>query len=69
MTITELIKLLKDNELGGISGKSRIISVTINDELFIAEPKITISSTGDGIAGAEICLDFSGEVKADDNND
>ena len=60
MTTTELIKILQDNEKGGISHKSREISLTINGR-FMSNPQITISSTGDGIAGPEIELDVNGK--------
>jgi hypothetical protein len=60
ITTTELIKLLQDNELGGISHKPRKISLTVNGR-FLPEPQITLSSTGDGIAGPEIALDVDGE--------
>jgi hypothetical protein len=54
MTTTELIELLKSIERGA-SGRSREISFKVGKE-HIFEPDITISSTGDGIAGAEVCL-------------
>ena len=60
MTTTELIKILQDNEKGGISHKSRQISLTVNGR-YLPEPQITLSSTGDGIAGAEIDFDVDGE--------
>lgn len=60
MTTTELIKILQDNEKGGISHKSRQISLTINGR-YMPNPQITLSSTGDGIAGAEIDFDVDGE--------
>jgi hypothetical protein len=60
ITTTELIKLLQDNELGGISHKPRKISLTVNGR-FLPEPQITLSSTGDGILGPEIDLDVDGE--------
>jgi hypothetical protein len=60
MTTTELIKLLQDNEKGGITHRSREISLTMNGR-YIPEPKITLSSTGDGILGPEIDLDVEGE--------
>lgn len=60
MTTTELIKLLQDNEKGGISHRPRKISLTVNGR-YIPEPQITISSTGDGIVGPEIALDVDGE--------
>ncbi len=60
MTTTELIKILKDNECGGISHKPREISLTINGK-YMPNPQITLSSTGDGVCGAEIALDIDGD--------
>ena len=60
MTTTELIKILQDNEMGAISLKPREISLTINGR-YMPNPQITLSSTGDGICGAEIDLDVFGE--------
>mgnify|MGYP000385942443 CR=1 FL=1 len=54
MTTTELIKLLQSVEFGA-SGRSREISFYVGEE-FIFEPEIKISSTGDGCAGADLCL-------------
>lgn len=63
MTTTELIRILKDYEFGGITGKSREVSFSINDdELYMDEPEITVVGTGDGIGGAEICLGLKGKV-------
>lgn len=61
MTTQELIDLLEDVKLGGISRKPREISIGINGRIFMPEPKITISGTGDGIAGPEITLALTGE--------
>ena len=55
MNTTELIKVLQKLEKGA-SGRSREISFSINCKKFLPEPRITVNSTGDGIAGAEICL-------------
>ena len=55
MNTTELIQLLRENEFGGASGRPRKVSVTVNGR-YIPEPEIFVDSTGDGIAGAEICL-------------
>ena len=55
-TTTELIKLLKYVEFGA-SGRTRVISLRIGEE-FISEPEITLCSTGDGCAGAEVCLEI-----------
>lgn len=60
MTTTELIKILQDNEKGGISHKPRNISVSINGR-YMPDPQISLSSTGDGICGPEIDLDIEGE--------
>ena len=61
MTTTELIKLLQSVEKG-VSGRSREISFEIGDA-FIYEPDIKISSTGDGICGAEVTLRMEGELE------
>jgi hypothetical protein len=55
-TTTELIELLKSIERGG-SGRSREISFKIGKK-HIFEPDIIINSTGDGICGAEVCLEI-----------
>ena len=60
ITTTELIKILQDNEMGGITHKPRKISLTVNGR-YLPEPQITISSTGDGICGPEIDFDVDGE--------
>lgn len=60
MTTTELIKILQDHEKGGITHKSREISLIINGRLMI-NPQIEVSGTGDGIFGPEIDLDICGE--------
>ena len=65
MTTTELIKILQDNEKGGISHKSRQISLTVNGK-YLPAPQITLSSTGDGIAGPEIDFNVDGEWLEDD---
>lgn len=65
MTTTEFIKILQDNEKGGISHKSRQISLTVNGK-YLPNPQITLSSTGDGIAGPEIDFDVNGEWLEDD---
>jgi len=56
MTTTELIELLKKDEKGGATGKSREISLIIPTIGLLVDPNIEVDSTGDGIAGAEICL-------------
>ena len=57
MNTTELIKLLQEREHGA-SGRSREISLSIQGDngAFLPVPIIEVSSTGDGICGAEICL-------------
>ena len=60
MTTTELIKILQDHEKGGISHKSREISLIINGRYMI-NPQIEVSGTGDGICGPEIDLDICGK--------
>ena len=61
MTTTELIELLKGYEIGWISRRPREISITINGKLYMVNPTITVSGTGDGIAGPEIDLDIDGD--------
>lgn len=60
MTTTELIKILQDNERGGISHKPRNISLSINGR-YMPDPQISLSGTGDGICGPEIDLDIEGD--------
>lgn len=60
MTTTELIKLLEENEIGGISKRPREISFSIPGLGELEDPEITISSTGDGICGPEITLKING---------
>ena len=59
MTTTELIELLKNVEKGA-SGRSREISFYCRDKygetIFISTPQISFSSSGDGVAGAELSL-------------
>ena len=55
MTTTELIKLLQENERGGISGRAREISLTIPGFGLLADTDFAIDSTGDGMF-SEICL-------------
>ena len=66
MTTTELIELLKSVEYGA-SGRSREISfilVGVDDDLYISEPIIKLSSSGDGVAGAELTLSLFPEIAA-----
>lgn len=60
MTTTELKKLLEENEIGGISKRPRVISLSIPGFGALMDPDITISSTGDGICGPEITLEING---------
>lgn len=60
MTTTELIKILQDNEKGGISHKPRNISLCINGQ-YMPNARISLSSTGDGVCGPEIDLDIEGD--------
>jgi hypothetical protein len=62
MTTTELIELLKSVEFGA-SGRAREISFRISHENYIFEPYIKIDCTGDGVAGAELCLRLDGDIK------
>lgn len=48
MTTTELIELLKKNEHGGASGKSREVMFDIDDEIIHTE-NIQVVGTGDGL--------------------
>ncbi len=59
MTTSELIKELKRIEFGA-SGRPREISFQVPSKAkaFIYEPIIKVSSTGDGIAGAEVTLEL-----------
>ena len=56
MTTTELIDLLRSVEIGGISGRPRTVRITIADIFHAYEPKISVSSTGDGLLGPEVWL-------------
>lgn len=59
MNTTKLIELLKTIEKGS-SGRSREISFNIKRKktTHIFEPEIKVCSTGDGICGAEVCLEI-----------
>lgn len=67
MTTTELIRLLKRIEFGA-SGRPREISITTDDS-FYPSPDISIFATGDGIAGAELCLSVTGEHRLNENEE
>lgn len=62
MTTTELIELLKKNEHGAITGKSREINISFNGE-FIPNATIEITGTSDGICGADIDIDISFNIE------
>ena len=62
MNTTELIEMLKSVEFGA-SGRPRESSFSFNsEEIFFSSPDISISGTGDGIAGAELSLELTGEI-------
>ncbi len=62
MNTTELIELLQSVEFGA-SGRPREISISFNlGGLFFPNPKLSIVGTGDGVAGAEVTLEITGEV-------
>ena len=62
MNTTELIELLKSVEFGA-SGSPRGISIRLDSEgIFLPYPKLNIVGTGDGIAGAELSLELTGEI-------
>lgn len=65
MNTTELIKLLQSVERGA-SERSREVSFYFGG-LFIPSPVISIDSTGDGIAGAELCLKLEEKEKLNTN--
>ncbi|TFJ58783.1 hypothetical protein CKN96_06000 [Carnobacterium maltaromaticum] len=66
MTTTELIDLLKSVEFGA-SGRPREISIT-TDYGFYPNPDITVHATGDGIAGAELCLSINREHRLNETD-
>ena len=55
MTTTDLIALLKENEFGGASGKSREVNLKIPGYGFITDIDFSVNSTDDGLYTA-ICL-------------
>lgn len=69
MNTTELIQILKEDELGGISKRPREISLYIKGIGYFPKPSITVSGTGDGIAGPEIDLDVEGEFWSDESQE
>ncbi len=62
MTTTELIKLLKDHEFGGATGRPREISFSFRGML-IGGPDIEVAGTGDGLV-TDIDLEL---IQEDDN--
>ena len=60
MTTTELIKLLKDNEFGGATGRPREVYICIGDNIF--ETNIEGVDTGDGLF-TELFLNIRGDEK------
>jgi hypothetical protein len=65
LTTTDCIKLLKSVEFGA-SGRAREIGVYVDDG-YLDTPKISIRSTGDGVAGAQVCLDIVSKRVSDKN--
>ena len=62
MNTSELIELLKSVEFG-TSGRPREISIRLDSEgIYLPYPKLNIVGAGDGIAGAEVTLEITGEV-------
>lgn len=61
MTTTDLIRILKQNEFGGASGRPREISF-VTEKGYLFGPDIVVDSTGDGLV-TEICLRLIGEVE------
>ena len=62
MNTSELIELLKSVEFG-TSGRPREISIRLDSEgIFLPYAKLDVVGTGDGIAGAELTLELTGEV-------
>ena len=47
MTTTEMIELLKKNEFGGASGKSREVYIEIGEHIY--DTKIKAVNSGDGL--------------------
>lgn len=61
MTTTELIELLKENEIGGISGKPRVINYIYTNGKGCRNPIFTFDGCGDGCLGPELQLKITGE--------
>ena len=60
MTTTELIELLKKMEHGA-SGRAREISLAVGEK-YISNANFKFYSSGDGCAGATLCLKIESEV-------
>lgn len=58
MTTTELIKLLKENEFGGATGRPREVYICVGDNVF--ETDIESVDVGDGLF-TELFLTVRGE--------
>ena len=73
MTTTQLIKLLKDNEFGGATGRARDIRLNIPGYGFLTDLDFSVNSTGDGLL-TTICFDvifgsfYPEEGDQDDHN-
>lgn len=61
MTTTDLIRVLKQNEFGGATGRPREVSFKTEKGYFFT-PDIVVNSTGDGLV-TEICLELIGECE------
>ena len=55
MTTSDLIKLLKENEFGGVTGKPREVNITIPGYGFMSDLEFSANSTDDGLYTA-ICF-------------
>ena len=58
MTTSDLITLLKENELGGATGKPREVNLKIPGYGFITDLDFSVNSTDDGLYTA-ICFDVA----------
>lgn len=71
MTTTELIALLQNLELGGVTKEPRQISITVTDKdncyypVLDTRSKLVVSGTGDGIAGATLELSIEPMPRAE----
>jgi len=62
MTTTELIRLLKEHEFGGATGRARTVYISIGEEDAPHEMDIIDISTGDGLF-TELFLTLKGEER------